>query len=268
MARGLPIEKVRNEILGLPEVRARVAGFAEAEIWEKGAWPIPFSVGVQSRPRLLLVSLPGMTTGWPTPPSAHAFAEDITNVATLALGMLAPVPQHAEQMRSWAVDAANVVRATLQRLELPDDAAVFCGHSGYGTWAVIVGLTLGRGTIVAGGPAIKMGTWIERLSAGVGDDAISGQVFDDAYRLSGVSRRDQKLLLDELIPSLARSVDGPVDILLYTAPSDFMMEDTRELVDRATAWPSVRVAATVGDYPGHNDMGDAFHMFARQFLLG
>lgn len=267
MGRGLPVENVRAEILAMPEVQARTAAFSDAEVWDKGTWPIPFKLTTGTDARAILVSLPGMTTGWPTPPTPHNFVDDLPEVATLAIGMLAPVPQQAEQMRAWGLDAADVIRDSLQRLDLREDAAVLCGHSGYGTWAVLVGLTVGQGKILAGGPAIKMGTWIERLSAGIGHDPISGQVFDDAYRLSGVARRDQRLLLDELIPSLARSASGPLELVLYTAESDFMIEDTRELMDRARAWPRIRVSAIIGDYSGHNAMGDAFHSFARQYLL-
>jgi hypothetical protein len=260
----VPVETVRAEIAASPEAQRRRRRLGEAKQWQGNEWSVPYIVREDEAPKQLVVTFAGLTVG-ETPP--RLIELDNPSIARLAVGMGALIPRTADEMAGWSRDVARLVRVVAEDLGVSEQAVTFCGPSGEGTYALIVGFSFGTGTVIAGAPGVRLGTWMMRLWEGLKHHPTAGPPFVWSYVRSGAAQAsDPVVLLDDLIPRLAREVSGQIHVALYAAPHDFVYEDSVELLERSCAWPNVTVRLVHGVYADHNDIRAPFRDFVAQYL--
>lgn len=262
----VPVEKVRAEIARLPAALTRRDRLGQATTWKGDSWSVPYVVLPSDNRRYMAVTFTGLAVG-ETPPLPLALENDA--VSRLAVGMGAVLPRTADEMADWSHEIADLVRVVAEDLGVRREDVSFCGPSGEGTYALLVGFAFGSGRVLAGAPGVKLGTWMMRLYDALKDHPSAGAPYVWSHARSGAAHGDDPVvMLDELIPRLAREVSEHVDVLLYASQDDFMYEDSIELLDRSAAWARVTVKIQPGDYPDHNNIRPAFRAFVLQELLG
>ena len=155
------------------------------------------------------------------------------------------------------------VQTTMEELEIRREDVICLGTSAGAVGALLIGLEIGAGTIIAGAPVFDLGSvfaeWEELEAAGKKSAAV--KVLQEAR---GGDPGGEIEFLDSLIPTAAAKARYHSRVILYTSFFDYGYLSTMEFAERYRSHPLLSIECTHGTYAEHGEIGAPFKEFLRE----
>jgi hypothetical protein len=159
--------------------------------------------------------------------------------------------------------ARRQAQATMDELGIRREDVICLGTSAGAVGALLIGLDVGSGTIIAGAPVFDLGSvfaeWEELEAAGKKSAAV--KVLQEAR---GSDPGGEIEFLDSLIPTAAAQARHHSRVVLYTSFFDYGYVSTREFAERYRSHPLFTIEFHHGDYAEHGAIGAPFQEFLRE----
>jgi hypothetical protein len=228
---------------------------------------LPFARGLGSpAANHLLVTFPKLHPGGTPPKSVLHQRLAVLDAHRLTLGSDEHTFVGPRRELRGLNTAAKLIGVHQRHLEVPRERTVAVGTSMGAVCALFVGLRARAGWIIAGGPTVRMGTWLERFSTIDGPSEAARAKAADLIRLVDDGDGQAVRFLDTLILKLARRVEAPTRIDLFVGPRDPAHDDVARFARELEDIPLVTATLTVHDYGTHRGLAEAFDPWAIERL--
>jgi hypothetical protein len=161
--------------------------------------------------------------------------------------------------------ASRQAQATMDELGIRREDVVCLGTSAGAVGALLIGLEVGCGTIIAGAPVFDLGsvfaTWERERPEGK-----KGVAVKVLQEVRGSVPGGEVEFLDSLIPKAAAEARYHSRIVLYTSFFDYGYLSTTEFVERYSSHPLLDIECNFGTYGGHGGVGAPFREFLQERL--
>lgn len=162
--------------------------------------------------------------------------------------------------------AVELIRREAEALEIAPEQVICAGTSMGAVLGLMTGLTYGAGRIVAGAPAVRMGTAVTAFMSkenarGAKREAAS---FVELARIPGGD--DAAGFLDRFIFDLARECAFSCRIDLVVSPHDYAYAAALDFADVARANPLLEVELHLREYERHGSVAEDFYPLLRDLL--
>ena len=158
--------------------------------------------------------------------------------------------------------AGRHVQATMDELDIEREELICLGTSAGAVGALLIGLEIGVGTIIAGAPSSTSGA----SSPSGKNSRPRGR---RARRSKSCRRRATRSggeieFLDSLIPTAAAKAEYHSRVILYTSFFDDGYLSTMEFVERYRSHPLLSIVCTHGTYAEYGEIGAPFKEFLQK----
>lgn len=208
---------------------ARRRAMAEACLVNvSGGQEITYVVHPAEGSKVLLVGFTGITLG-AEPPYIGLLVGDQSTTHRMGVSIGADQTQDARGLRAWGRAAAETITQVAGSLGVPMSNVICYGAGLQGSRALVAGLSARAGWVLAGGPIIRMGSWISEAARTAPENAPVRALYARHLELSGLDKHQSgREDLDRLIGDLALEAAGS-RVHVVVSPDDIFHDESLEL---------------------------------------
>jgi hypothetical protein len=218
--------------------------------------------------RHLIVGFPKLHPG-AVPPSRRLFKTfDDVNAHLLSLGADENIFIGPRRQGHGLDAAVQIIRDQARRLDVPRENVVAIGTSMGAICALTIGLHAGCGRVIAGGPPVLMGRWLQRLAELDGPAVAAKAAAKEMLALADNGDRRPDRYLDYMAVEAAREAPDPTHIEVFVSLVDHTYPAVRWFRRRVAKMSHIQLQITHAEYARHVDIKDAFDEHVRGVLAG
>lgn len=145
-------------------------------------------------------------------------------------------------------------------LDIKSDDVIFCGSSKGGFSSIYTSLSLGYGTVVAGGPQIMLGNFLNSKKP----DSVNPPIMD---YLAGDRSQSSIDWLNSLIPDQLEKCNGAINIFIHVGAGEpHYLKHVKPFAELCSQHSLVKVNLDLGNYSKHSELAEFFPNYLKKMV--
>ena len=151
----------------------------------------------------------------------------------------------------------NLIDSVREALGVRPENIIFCGSSKGGFAAIYTALSIGAGTVIAGGPQIMLGDFLDSKNPRSVNPPIMEFIAGD--------RSEHSVdWLNTLLPEKIFGCSGSVRIFIHVGKDEpHYLRHIVPFLGLVSAHPNLKINLDLGDYSKHSDLAEHFPVYLR-----